>query len=617
MGGRIRAKGLSGDSASNGKESSMNKESPERISPRELLSLIGKTQADNEEGYPSAVPWKSRLAGGMVQSLFHYHELMKTVAGETLLFGPLASLAGWQANLMDAYVTGPIKTQARIATRAGRNPDVFAEMNSWIYQTYARLLYNLCGCFMKNGKFDRRRALEISSSEEGKQLLRNYMKEFRWLELSYNSRGLTRLKAMKDLLKSLLVLITEQALEGEDMPFMKKNADGGNAMSLGAYLEEGRARIEALWRHNAFDIRDFSDRFMGGKIGYLPYEVIKGSRLHSVTLRHYPLPKGIEPNGKAVYLATPMINKPEIFDLAEGKSVVEGMLKEGYYVYLVDHGDPGPGDVNLGLDFFGKTVPDTYIDIIQKRHPGAAIYIMAYCMAGTLMLPWLARRAEERMARGEPMDIWKIALMATPVKFDDESSGQSPMRKIIREEYDPLLMKELYGEVNVPPQMIEAGMNELQPGIQHTMSMGFYSRAYYPNAIEDSAPFLYWLTHGTKFPARAHREWIELFFLGNSLIRGTYTLPSSNPALDGKPVQMDALDEAGVLIFCYRGTRDPIAPAASSVPSELWGEIGKHVGVSRGGLNRLIEKNVGHIFVVSKVLLAEYLTLVNDFFKSS
>jgi hypothetical protein len=26
---------------------------------------------------------------------------------------------------------------------------------------------------------------------------------------------------------------------------------------------------------------------------------------------------------------------------------------------------------------------------------------------------------------------------------------------------------------------------------------------------------------------------------------------------------------------------------------------------------------VGHIFVVSKVLLSEYLTLVNDFFKSS
>ena len=81
---------------------------------------------------------------------------------------------------------------------------------------------------------------------------------------------------------------------------------------------------------------------------------------------------------------------------------------------------------------------------------------------------------------------------------------------------------------------------------------------------------------------------------------------------------MDALDEAGVLIFCYRGTRDPIAPTGSCVACELWGEVGKrNLGVSRGGLNRMIEKNVGHIFVVSKVLLAEYLTLVNDFFKSS
>ena len=596
----------------------MKKENAERISPNELLALIGKTPADNLEGYHVVMPWKSKLAGGQVKSLFKYQELMETVAGEPLLFGPWATLAGLQASLMDSYVTGPIKTQARIAVRAGRNPDIFAEMNSWIYQTYARLLYNLCSCFIKNGKFDRQTALKISTSEEGKQLLRDQMKEFRWLELSYNSRGLTRLKAMKDLLKSILVLITEQPLEGEEMPFMKKNADGTDGMSLGAYLEEGRARIEALWRHNAFDIRDFADRFMGGKIGYLPYEVIKGSRLHTVRLRYYPLPKDINPNGKVVYIVSPMINLPEIFDLAEGKSVIEGMIKEGYHVYLVDHGDPGPAETNLGLEFYGKTVPDTYIEILQKRHPGAEIHVMGYCMAGTLMLAWLARRAEERLARKEPMDIWKIAVMASPVKFDDGESGHSAMRKLIRAEYDPLLMKELFGEVNVPPQVIEAGMNEIQPGVQHSVSMGFYGRAYWPNAIEDSAPFLYWLTHGTKFPARAHREWLSKFFLGNALVEGTYTLPSSVPELDGKPVRMDALDEAGVLIFCYRGTRDPIAPTGSCVACELWGEVGKrNLGVSRGGLNRMIEKNVGHIFVVSKVLLAEYLTLVNDFFKSN
>ena len=160
-------------------------------------------------------------------------------------------------------------------------------------------------------------------------------------------------------------------------------------------------------------------------------------------------------------------------------------------------------------------------------------------------------------------------------------------------------------------------MNGIQPGVQYTVSMGFYGRAYWPGAIEDSAPFLYWLTHGTKFPARAHREWISQFFLGNALIEGTYTLPSSVPALDGKPVRMGALDEAGVLVFCYRGTRDPIAPTGSCVACELWGEIGKNIGVSRGGLNRLIEKNVGHIFVVSKVLGRVTLALGQRLLQSS
>ena len=32
-------------------------------------------------------------------------------------------------------------------------------------------------------------------------------------------------------------------------------------------------------------------------------------------------------------------------------------------------------------------------------------------------------------------------------------------------------------------------------------------------------------------------------------------------------------------------------------------------------LNRTIEKNIGHIFVVSRKLLAEYLVLVEDFYQ--
>jgi len=106
---------------------------------------------------------------------------------------------------------------------------------------------------------------------------------------------------------------------------------------------------------------------------------------------------------------------------------------------------------------------------------------MGYCMGGTLLISYLARRAEERMALGLPMDIRKVALLATPVKWDDEESGMRPMRDVIRNHYDPDLMRELFGDVNVPPQLIEMGMNLTQPGVQfyygeRSLREGPYSR---------------------------------------------------------------------------------------------------------------------------------------------
>lgn len=214
------------------------------------------------------------------------------------------------------------------------------------------------------------------------------------------------------------------------------------------------------------------------------------------------------------------------------------------------------------------------------------------------------------------MDIKKVALMASPVKFDDEESGHAPIRRLIRRDYDPYLMKELFGAVNIPPQVIEAGMNEIQPGVQYTVVLGFYGRAQQREAITDAAPFLYWLTRGTKFPVTAHVQWIQNVFIGNQIYEGTYCLPSTNPKFDGRPVNMNILKKAGVRIFDYKGSRDPIAPAGSCVAGETWGMTGGgNVPFTSGQLNRVIEKNIGHIFVVSRKLLAQYLEMVEDFYE--
>ncbi|PKN74568.1 MAG: hypothetical protein CVU52_06600 [Deltaproteobacteria bacterium HGW-Deltaproteobacteria-10] len=589
----------------------------DRITPDKLLSIIGVSPADNLQGFATAIPWKSKITGIQVRGLFGYQKLLDTVSKDIAIFGPWALAAAWQSSMMDTYVTGPIKAQARMAVGSGKNPDLIADQNGWIYKGYSRLLYTFTGFFIIDGKFNREKALKISTTSSGKEFLLNYLEEFAQIEHSYSNIGLTRLTAMKELLKCLLVLITETPFANGELPFAKRNPDGTSATSFEEYLAENRTRMENLFRENAFDIKEFSERATGGKIGCSTYEYVEGSLVHRVQLRHYLLPKGIKSNGKIIYLCTPLINRPELFDLASGKSVIEGMFKEGYQIYLVDHGDPGWEETNLGLDFYGKTVHDHFLSIIKKRHPRAEIYVMSYCMGGTLVLPYLARRAQELLAAGKKMDIKKVALMASPMKFDDEESGHKAMRSLIRANYDPLLMKELFGAVNIPSQTIEFGMNEIQPGVQYTVVLGFYGRAEILGAIADSAPFLFWLTHGTKFPIKAHLQWIQNIYMENQIYEGKYCLPSTNPEFDNKPVNMDILKEAGVSIFDYRGTRDPIAPAASCVAGETWGQVDTgNVKFMRSDLNRTIEKNIGHIFVVSRKHLAEYLEAVNSFFRA-
>ena len=160
-------------------------------------------------------------------------------------------------------------------------------------------------------------------------------------------------------------------------------------------------------------------------------------------------------------------------------------------------------------------------------------------------------------------------------------------------------MKELFGSVNIPPQVIEAGMNEIQPGVQYTVVLGFYGRAEIKESIADSAPFLYWLTHGTKFPVTAHIEWIQKVFLGNQIYEGTYCLPSTNPRFDGKPVDMKILKKAGVRIFDYKGSRDPIAPAGSCVAGETWGQVDKGNVHLQARTSTASSKRILDIFLLS------------------
>lgn len=579
-------------------------------SPGDLLSLVEERPGPFAESFSVSAPLLNKEASAwFMEKIFQYQEMLDYGARYSMFWWPFSGPVLWQQALFKTMVTDPIRKNVQVALRLRKDPDMFRETDNWVAEKYARLLYRLCSHVMTDDRFDAEKARQLSDTAKGQEVLRFFIGECSNLEKMYSAQGLTKLKAQKDLLRSILAVVTETSLDDADLPFMKRRPDGSAVATFQEYMEESRKRIENLYRVDAFDPKGYAERATRGQIGCSAFEVVDGSRMHSVSLRHYLLPEGVRPNGAVLYLSTPLINRPEIFDLAPGKSVIEGLLKEGYRIYMVDFGQPMPEQGQFGLDFYAKKVHDYYLNLIAIRHPRSEIHVVGYCMGGSLILPYLARRAEERLAADIPMDIRKVCLMATPVRFDDGQSGHGPMRAYIRKNYNEYIMTQLFGTGNVPPQVIDEGVSEIQPGVQYNVMTGFYERAADADAIADAAPFLYWLTHGTRFPARAHQEWLGKFFLGNELLEGRFRLPSSDPDLDGKPVDMDALRRAGVAIFDYRGSRDPIAPAGSCIASETWGRTGDG--------NRTVEKDIGHIFVVSRKLLSGFLSSVTEFLRGS
>ena len=571
-------------------------------SDRMLRSLV-YSPVDNREGYDTHIPMMSRIVGGAVRSVFQYKNILKEVSSM-----PGSSWAQWSRDALEAGITRPIRTHAQVASMRGDNPDTFVYSDELVERLYASMLRDLTGEFMDNaGHFSEEKARQVMITSALRRRFSQQVENFRYLEFCYGSFGLSALKALRELLATLVMAVTEERTDGP-LPYAE-----GETLSFETYLTIARKRLENLFHHNAFYIKDFSERTTGGIIGVSPYEVVEGSRLGPCTLRRYLSPAGAKSPDRILYLASPLINKPDIFDLAQGKSVVEALLARGYRIYLNDPGEPGEKSDGLDLDFYGKTVHDHNIELIKKENPGEEICVMGYCMGGTLLLPWLARRAEEYRALGKPMDIVKIALMASPIRFNDGVSGQGPMRDVIRHDYDPALIAEMYGGVGVPPQIIDAGMNEIQPGVRYFVRRGFYQRAGKAEELLEAAPFFYWLTHGTRFGTRSHLTWIGDLFMGSAIEKGEYPLSSPVPELHDQPVSMKALSHMGVALFDYRGKRDPISPPGACVASELWGTEERRTE-TKGGLNRTIEKNAGHIFVVSRRLLSEFIESVDAFF---
>ena len=247
------------------------------------------------------------------------------------------------------------------------------------------------------------------------------------------------------------------------------------------------------------------------------------------------------------------ILKPYILDLVPGNSFVEYLSAEGYDVYVLDWGIPGPEDRDLSFENYVLDYLPEAAERVLKISSAEGYTLLGHCMGGTIGAMY-ASLFPERLRN--------LVLLATPVDFAPEDPGLLGLWTLFSRNseafFDPDLLVKTFGNVpeDLPERLIGAGTSVARP-LADRYSAWFRAalRAFMPEtSVESWLAVSRWVDDGTPFPGEAFRQWIRDFYQQNRLIEGTIRLR-------GRRVD---LSNVTVSLLNVAGAKDAICPLSQT-----------------------------------------------------
>ena len=271
-----------------------------------------------------------------------------------------------------------------------------------------------------------------------------------------------------------------------------------------------------------------------------------------------------------------LINRPEIFDLRTGGSLVEFLLGEGFDVYLVDWGYPDEEDADVGLDDY---ICDELHWAIREtlRCSGAEeLTLLGWCIGATLCAMYCGLDRG-----GGPNPVRNLALLTMPI--DGRESNYA--RWIGSPEFDSEFVAE---QLRVMPGGLVDFSNKLLKPVTNFLTT--YRRLAWQvgdGTVQSDVyqPMAKWVADNPNFPGRAWAQWIQMMYRDGSL-------PAGRVRLRGRSVDLRRIDQN--LLVVTAGA-DHIAPRAGTMPifdAVTSGDVthidrpGGHIGLIAGSAAR-------------------------------
>jgi poly[(R)-3-hydroxyalkanoate] polymerase subunit PhaC len=277
-----------------------------------------------------------------------------------------------------------------------------------------------------------------------------------------------------------------------------------------------------------------------------------------------------------VLLVFALINRPEIFDLRPGSSLVEFLIGEGFDVFLVDWGYPGDEDGDMGLDDYVCDELEWAVRETLRAAGADELTLMGWCIGATLCAMYCGL---DRGGKRPPVK----NLVELTMPIDGRNSNYA--KWVADPEFDVEQVAELYG--SVPGGAIDFANKMLKPVTNFWTTYrrlwdGVQEGSTRRDAYQTMAK---WVADNPPFPGRAWAEWIELMYRDASLLRGRVRLR-------GRLVDLRRIDQSVLVITAGA---DHIAPRPGTMPFfdlissedvEHLARPGGHIGLVAGSAAR-------------------------------
>ena len=274
-----------------------------------------------------------------------------------------------------------------------------------------------------------------------------------------------------------------------------------------------------------------------------------------------------------------LINRPEIFDLRPGSSLVEYLIDEGFDVFLVDWGYPDEEDADMGLDEYVCDELEWAVRETLRASGADDLSLMGWCIGATLCAMYCGLDRGDELGGRAP--VRNLALLTMPI----DGRGSTYANWVGDEDFDVDGVSELWG--SVPGGAIDFANKMMKPvtnfwttyrrlweGVQE----GTARREAYQSMAK-------WVADNPPFAGRAWRQWIHLMYRDAGLLRGTVRLR-------GKLVDLRRIDQnvlvitAGADHIAPRPGTMPIFDLIASEDVEHFDRPGGHIGLVAGSAAR-------------------------------